>query len=57
MFGFFRKSAEVRMMEKQYKELIAEAHKLMQTDRYKSDAIYMEAVALKEKINELEAAN
>jgi len=56
MFEFFKRKSETRMLHQEYRRLIAEAHKLISTDRYRSDEIYMEAVAIMDKIHELESA-
>jgi len=50
MFSFLKKDPK-KQLEKQYKELLAEAHRLSSTDRQASDAKAAEAEEVAKKLD------
>tara|TARA_R110002111_G_scaffold221575_2_gene283821 strand:+ start:2162 stop:2332 length:171 start_codon:yes stop_codon:yes gene_type:complete len=53
MFGLFKKATEVEKLQKKYKELMADWHKLSTTNRSESDKKYAEAQIVADKIDKL----
>lgn len=53
MFGLFKKTSELDKLQKQYKKLMADWHRLSTTNRTESDKKYAEAERVSEKINRL----
>lgn len=43
MFGLFKKKSKVEKLEKEYKNLLSEAHRLSSVDRKESDAMMAKA--------------
>ncbi|NRD19860.1 Lacal_2735 family protein [Winogradskyella eckloniae] len=56
MFGRFKKTSELEKLQKQYKKLMADWHKLSATNRGESDKKYAEAQAVMDKIEQLKQA-
>ncbi|NEN22080.1 Lacal_2735 family protein [Cryomorpha ignava] len=54
MFGLFGKSNPKAKLEKQYKKLLEESHRLSTIDRAKSDKVRAEAEEVIKQIEELE---
>jgi hypothetical protein len=53
MFGLFKKPSEIDKLQKQYKKLMADWHKLSSTNRGESDKKYAEAQIIMDKIEQL----
>lgn len=53
MFNFLKKKTPKEKLEKQYRELLAKAHKLSNVDRMKSDATTAEAEEVWKQIEAL----
>ena len=53
MFGLFKKPSEIDKLQKQYKKLMADWHKLSSTNRGESDKKYAEAQIIMVKIEQL----
>jgi hypothetical protein len=53
MFGLFKKKSEVEVLEKKYKKLLDEWHKLSTTNRAESDLKYAEAQEVAAQIEAL----
>ncbi len=53
MFGIFKKKTAAEKLEKRYKELLAEAHRLSTTDRAASDFKQAEAAEVLKQIEAL----
>jgi len=53
MFGFFKKKSPKEVLEKKYKTLLEEAHRLSKTDRKASDMKTAEAEAVLKEIEAL----
>ncbi|MDB4835043.1 Lacal_2735 family protein [Cyclobacteriaceae bacterium] len=51
MFGLFKKKTEAEKIQKKYKKLMEEAHKLSTIDRAQSDAKFTEADQLIKKLD------
>ncbi|WP_405570258.1 Lacal_2735 family protein [Winogradskyella sp. Asnod2-B02-A] len=56
MFGLFKKTSEVEKLQKKYKELMADWHKLSTTNRSESDKKYAEAQIVADKIDKLKVS-
>jgi hypothetical protein len=54
MFGLFGKSSPKEKLEKKYKKLLEESHKLSHSNRAKSDMLMAEADAVLKEIEKLE---
>ncbi|GAB4160999.1 MAG: hypothetical protein Tsb0033_17770 [Winogradskyella sp.] len=54
MFGLFKKITEKEKLQKQYEKLMADWHKLSNTNRAASDKKYAEAQKILEKIEALD---
>lgn len=54
MFGLFKGKSEKEKLQKQYKKLMEQAHKLSHTDRRASDEIVARADEISKKIASLE---
>lgn len=54
MFGLFGKSDPKAKLEKQYKKLLEESHRLSTIDRAKSDKVRAEAEEIIKEIEKLE---
>jgi hypothetical protein len=54
MFGLFKKKSQTEKLQQEYKNLLAEAHKLSQVNRSAGDAKYAEAQDILMKIEVLE---
>jgi len=50
MFGLFKKKNPIEVMQKEYTQLLEEAHRLSKTDRTASDAKMAEANELLKKM-------
>jgi len=50
MFGFFKSKSKLDTLQKQYKKLMSEWHKLSSIDRGKSDEKYAEAQKILDQI-------
>lgn len=53
MFGLFKKSSEKEKLQKQYEKLMADWHKLSNTNRAASDIKYAEAQKVLEQLEAL----
>ena len=53
MFGIFKKKTPLEKLQLEYKNLLAEAHKLSKVDRKKSDQKMAEANEVLNKIDDL----
>jgi len=53
MFGLFKKTSELDKLQKQYKALMADWHRLSSTNRSESDNKYAEAEKIAERIAQL----
>jgi len=53
MFGIFRKKSEKDKLQSRYEKLMAEAHKLSQSNRKAGDAKYLEAEQLMLQLEKL----
>jgi hypothetical protein len=53
MFNLFRKTSEKEKLQKQYKKMLEEAHKLSHSDRKASDQKMYEAEELMKRIEKL----
>ncbi|WP_299107477.1 Lacal_2735 family protein [uncultured Winogradskyella sp.] len=56
MFGLFKKPSEIEKLQKQYKKLMADWHKLSSSNRSESDKKYAEAQLIMDKIEQLKAS-
>lgn len=54
MFGLFGKNDPKAKLEKKYKKLLEESHRLSRTDRAKSDMVRAEAEEVLKEIENLE---
>ena len=50
MFGIFKKTSELDILQKQYEKLMADWHKFSSTNRSESDKKYAEAQKIIEQI-------
>ena len=57
MFNIFKKKSKIEILEKQYHNLLKEAHKLSVINRKASDEKVAEADRLLKEIEQLELAN
>lgn len=55
MFGLFKSKSPIEKLQKQYAQLLEEAHRLSTINRSQSDAKTAEAEAILKKIEELRA--
>lgn len=53
MFGLFKKKSEKEVLQQRYEKLMAEAHKLSQTNRKLGDAKYKDAETVMQKLETL----
>ena len=53
MYGIFKSKSEKEKLQKKYEKLMAEAHKLSQTNRKLGDEKYSEAEAVMKKLESL----
>ena len=53
MFGLFKKKSELEKLQEKYKKLMAEAHRLSQSDRRAGDEKTAEAEAVAQQIEAL----
>lgn len=53
MFGLFNKPSEIEKLQKEYKKLMADWHKLSSTNRGESDKKYAEAQLIMDKIEQI----
>ena len=53
MFGLFKKTSELDRLQKKYKTLMADWHKLSTTNRAESDKKYAEAQEINNQIEKL----
>lgn len=53
MFGLFKKKSEVEKLQKQYQQLMKEAHQLSHQDRKASDLKMAEAEEIAKKIEDI----
>jgi len=53
MFGLFKKKSRKEVLEKKYRQLMEEYHRLSHTDRKASDAKYAEANEVMEELEQL----
>lgn len=50
MFGIFKRKSEMEVLQKKYKQLLSEAHKLSHISRQESDSKMAEAEAISTRI-------
>jgi len=53
MFGFFKKPSQREQLEKKYRQLLEQAHRLSTVDRKKSDEVRAEAEAVLQQLENL----
>ena len=56
MFGLFKKKTEIEKLQESYSKILADAHKLSQSNRTASDKLLAEAELIGKKIDELKEA-
>lgn len=55
MLGWFKTTSQKEKLERRYRKLMGEAHKLSQVNRSQGDAKYAEAEAVMDQIKALES--